>query len=121
VAPDRAVPPALAATGQRRAAELSVGAGTVAGMADFLDADLRGARFERVDLTGARFTDVDLSGAEFRGALDPALLHESVAGEWSFTETLRHLVFATDAWVRRAVLGDPAERDLDALSAAPTP
>ncbi len=29
--------------------------------------------------------------------LDPALLHESVDGEWSFIETLRHLVFATDA------------------------
>jgi hypothetical protein len=39
--------------------------------------------------------------------LDPALLHESVDGEWSFVETLRHLVFATDAWIRRAVLGDP--------------
>ena len=35
------------------------------------------------------------------------LLHESVDGEWSFIETLRHLVFATDAWVRRAILGDP--------------
>lgn len=34
-------------------------------------------------------------------------LHESVDGEWSFIETLRHLVFATDAWVRRTVLGDP--------------
>jgi uncharacterized protein YjbI with pentapeptide repeats len=41
-------------------------------------------------------------------ALDPALLHESVDGEWSFVETLRHLVFATDSWVRRAILGDPA-------------
>jgi DinB superfamily/Pentapeptide repeats (8 copies) len=40
--------------------------------------------------------------------LDPALLHESVEGEWSFVETLRHLVFATDAWVRRAIQGDPA-------------
>jgi hypothetical protein len=40
--------------------------------------------------------------------LDPELLHESVDGEWSFTETLRHLAFATDAWVGRAVLGDPA-------------
>ncbi|PZA19674.1 DinB family protein, partial [Modestobacter versicolor] len=34
--------------------------------------------------------------------LDPAQLHESVDGEWSFVETLRHLVYATDAWVRRA-------------------
>jgi DinB superfamily/Pentapeptide repeats (8 copies) len=40
--------------------------------------------------------------------LDPALLHESVDGEWSFIETLRHLVMATDSWVRRALLGDPA-------------
>lgn len=38
---------------------------------------------------------------------DPELLHESVDGEWSFIETLRHLVFATDAWIKRALLGDP--------------
>jgi uncharacterized damage-inducible protein DinB len=43
--------------------------------------------------------------------LDPELLHESVAGEWSFTETLRHLVFATDSWIRRAILGDPSPWD----------
>jgi hypothetical protein len=40
--------------------------------------------------------------------LPPELLHERVDGEWSFVQTLRHLVFATDAWVRRALLGDPA-------------
>ncbi|MEV4262198.1 DinB family protein [Kribbella sp. NPDC049584] len=44
-------------------------------------------------------------------ALPEDLLHESVDGEWSFIETQRHLVFATDAWVRRAVLGDPAPWD----------
>ena len=38
-------------------------------------------------------------------------LHERVDGEWSFIETLRHLVFATDAWVRRALLGDPEPWD----------
>lgn len=27
-----------------------------------------------------------------------------VDGEWSFAQTLRHLVFATDTWLRRAVL-----------------
>jgi uncharacterized protein YjbI with pentapeptide repeats len=43
--------------------------------------------------------------------LPPELLHESVGGEWSFIETLRHLVFATDSWVRRAILGDPAPWD----------
>ena len=157
-------------------------------MAEFIDADLRGARFERVMLGGAQLHRVDMSGAEFRsvdltgavmsdvdlvdveihgdvmnltindvevGALieaelnrrdperarlrpaDPAgfraewdrnerlwgetverarrqppeLLHESVNGEWSFIETLRHLVFATDAWIRRGILGDPAPWD----------
>ena len=43
--------------------------------------------------------------------LPPELLHESVDGEWSFIETLRHLAFATDAWVRRAILGDPSPWD----------
>jgi hypothetical protein len=43
--------------------------------------------------------------------LDPALLHESVDGEWSFIETLRHLSFATGCWVRRAILGDPSPWD----------
>jgi uncharacterized protein YjbI with pentapeptide repeats len=37
--------------------------------------------------------------------LPPELLQERVDGEWSFIETLRHLVMATDAWVRRAILG----------------
>ena len=41
----------------------------------------------------------------------PELLHERVEGEWSFIETLRHLVFATDAWVRRALLGEPSPWD----------
>jgi hypothetical protein len=157
-------------------------------MADFLDADLRGSRFERVDLSGAEFRTVDLSGSQFRGvylsgvvmrdvelvdvdihgeiqnltingvdigplvdaeldkrypdrakmrptdpagfreawdiiarlwdgtierarSLPPDLLHESVDGEWSFIETLRHLVFATDSWVRRGILGDPSPWD----------
>ncbi|WP_205474368.1 DinB family protein [Nocardioides sp. SYSU D00038] len=35
-------------------------------------------------------------------------LHERVDEEWSFVETLRHLVFATDAWVLRALLGEPS-------------
>ena len=157
-------------------------------MADFIDTDLRGARFDRADLRGAefraadltetRFHGVDLTGAVMRGVelvdveiygeienvtingvdigplvnseldrrypdrakmrptdpagfreawdvverlwdgtverargLDPGLLHESVGGEWSFIETLRHLVFATDSWIRRAILGDPSPWD----------
>ncbi len=167
-------------------------------MADFVDADLSGALFERVDLRSARFERVRLTGAQLRNVdltdarlygvdlsrvvlrgvdlvdadihgdvrnlrinevdvaplitaeldrrhperatmrpttpagfreawdvverlwagtverarrLPPQQLHESVDGEWSFIETLRHLVFATDAWVRRAMLGDPAPWD----------
>ncbi len=41
-------------------------------------------------------------------AVPEDLLHEHVDGEWSFIETMRHLVFATDAWVLRAVLGHAA-------------
>jgi hypothetical protein len=43
--------------------------------------------------------------------LQPEQLHESVHGEWSFIETLRHLAFATDSWIRRAILGDPSPWD----------
>jgi hypothetical protein len=43
--------------------------------------------------------------------LSPELLNEPVDGEWSFVETLRHLVFATDSWIRRAILGDPSPWD----------
>jgi DinB family protein/pentapeptide repeat protein len=157
-------------------------------MAEFIGAELRGARFERADLSGAQLHAVDMSGARIRGVdlsgavmrgvelvdvdihgeienltingvdvgplieaeldrrnpdrvkmrptdpagfregwdilerlwgetverarrLRPELLHESVDGEWSFIETLRHLVFATDSWIRRAILGDPAPWD----------
>ena len=167
-------------------------------MADFIDEDLSGSRFERVNLTGSRFERINLSGAQFRAIhavdtrfravemegvvmrgvalkdvdiygefenltingvdvgglvnteldrryperakmrptdragfreawdvverlwggtverarrLDPELLHESVGGEWSFIETLRHLVFATDSWIRRVILGDPSPWD----------
>ena len=34
------------------------------------------------------------------------MLNQRVDDEWSFVETLRHLVFATDAWFGRAVLGE---------------
>jgi DinB superfamily/Pentapeptide repeats (8 copies) len=43
--------------------------------------------------------------------LPPELLHRSVNEEWTFIETLRHLVFATDSWVNRAILGDPSPWD----------
>lgn len=42
---------------------------------------------------------------ERAAALPPAVLDASVEQEWSFTQTLRHLVFVTDAWLG-AVRGD---------------
>jgi len=147
-------------------------------VADFINEDLTGSRFERVDFTDAQFKAVDFSGVVMRSvdlinvdiygevenlrindvdvgpfieaeldkryplrakmrpvdpagfveawdiverlwgetverarALPPDLLHVSVNGEWTFIETLRHLVFATDSWINRAVLGDPAPWD----------
>ena len=35
-------------------------------------------------------------------------LHERVDGEWSFVETHRHLLFASDAWLGNAVLEEDA-------------
>jgi hypothetical protein len=39
-------------------------------------------------------------------ALPDADRHRSVDDEWSFVQTLRHLVFVTDAWFSHAVLGE---------------
>jgi uncharacterized protein YjbI with pentapeptide repeats len=152
-------------------------------MTEFVDQDLREARFERVDLRDATMHRVDLRGADIRGArldglrvrgsdlcdveisaelrnvvvngvdiaplveqeldrrdpervkMRPAdaagfreawtilqrrwqetidraralpadALHARVDGEWSFIETVRHLNFATAAWIGRMVVGD---------------
>jgi hypothetical protein len=37
-------------------------------------------------------------------AMPPGSVDVSVAGEWSFAQTLRHLVLVTDVWLRRSVL-----------------
>ena len=39
-------------------------------------------------------------------ALPEARLHESVGDEWSFVQTLRHLVFAMDKWFTAPILGE---------------
>lgn len=39
--------------------------------------------------------------------LPPEKLHERVGGEYSFVETLRHLLFAGDAWLRQMVMRVP--------------
>jgi len=43
------------------------------------------------------------------GALPEETLHESVNGEWSFVQTLRHLVFAMDKWFTEPILGEGFE------------
>ncbi len=132
---------------------------------EFVDADLRGARFVRTDLSRAVMRAVDVQGADIdapwlldgesallvngvdvaplveaelnrrfpgraeRRAEDPGGLRSawaalertwaatlervaampagsvdvSVDCEWSFAQTLRHLVMATDTWLRRAI------------------
>jgi uncharacterized damage-inducible protein DinB len=62
---------------------------------------------EAWDIVGRRWDQT----VERARRLPPRLLHESVDGEWSFTETLRHLAYATDCWLRRAILGDPSPWD----------
>jgi uncharacterized damage-inducible protein DinB len=133
---------------------------------EFVEKDLRGARFVRADLCEVVMRGVDIAGAdidapwlvdeggvlrvngvdvtpyvdaelnrrfpgrELRRAADPGSLRrawarlqetwaatlarvaampagtvdESVDGEWSFAQTLRHLVMATDTWLGRGVL-----------------
>ena len=52
------------------------------------------------------------------GSMPDGTVDRSVAGEWSFAQTLRHIVMATDKWVGRMLGTDPhplglnhAERD----------
>jgi hypothetical protein len=140
---------------------------------EFIDDDLRGARFRRVDLSGSRWhgvmlqnvkitdtwvNNLDISGligtlivngvdvssfvrneldkrhperlmlraldveglraawtmigeqaqatVERARALPEAALNESVDEEFSYIQTLRHLVFATDRWITGPVFGD---------------
>ncbi len=58
------------------------------------------------DLLERRWAET-VERARALAATDPDLVHASVDGEWSFVQTLRHLAFATDAWLVRGVLGEP--------------
>jgi hypothetical protein len=85
----------------------------------FVAAELDARYPERVQLRGMRTADdhramwdtLEHLWAETVARaerLPQSALDERVAGEWSFVETLRHLVFATDGWVGRMVLQQPA-------------
>lgn len=41
-------------------------------------------------------------------SLPESTLHRGIDGEWSFIQTIRHLNFASAAWVDRMILGDAA-------------
>ena len=88
---------------------------------ELTDAHLRG-ELDRLHPERVRLRPRDLVGV--RAAMDvvdemwaPTLararrlprekLHERIEGEYSFVETLRHLLFAGDAWLQRMVLGVP--------------
>jgi len=84
----------------------------------FVDAELDRRHPERVQLREMRTADdyramwdtVERlwSGTVARAErLPEPALHERVAEEWSFVETLRHLVYIADAWASRTVLDEP--------------
>jgi hypothetical protein len=50
------------------------------------------------------FTSATLDGAR---RLPSERLNDSVDGEWSYLQTIRHLVFATDRWLTGPVFGEP--------------
>jgi len=87
-------------------------------VSDFVGAELDRRHPERVQFRAVRTADdcramwdtIERLWAEAvgrAGRLPAAALAEQVAGEWSFEQTLRHLVFITDAWASRTVLDEP--------------
>ena len=69
------------------------------GRADRRAADPEGLRAAWATLERTWATTLERVAAMPAGTVDI-----SVAGEWSFAQTLRHLVLATDAWLGRAIL-----------------
>jgi hypothetical protein len=82
---------------------------------DFVSAELDRRHPERVQFREGRSADdvramwdtierLWAQATERAGRLPAAALTEQVNQEWSFAQTLRHLVFITDAWASRTVL-----------------
>lgn len=85
---------------------------------DFVDAELDRRHPERVQLREGRSADdvraiwdtierLWAQATERAGRLPAKALTQQVNEEWSFTQTLRHLIFITDAWASRTVLDEP--------------
>jgi DinB superfamily/Pentapeptide repeats (8 copies) len=84
---------------------------------DFVSAELDRRHPERVQFREAQTADdvralwdtierLWAQATERAGGLPAAALDQQVNEEWSFTQTLRHLVFITDAWASRTVLDE---------------
>jgi len=69
------------------------------GRADQRAADPKGLRAAWATLERTWAATLERAAAMPAGTVDI-----SVDGEWSFAQTLRHLVLATDTWLRRAIL-----------------
>jgi hypothetical protein len=87
-------------------------------VSDFVSAELDRRHPERVQFREGQTADdvramwdtierLWAEAAERAGRLPAAALAEQVDEEWSFEQTLRHLVFITDAWASRTVLDEP--------------
>jgi hypothetical protein len=72
-----------------------------------LRAMLRASTPEEMRSTWAALETEWAKTIELAMALPTDALHESVDGEWSFVETLRHLVLARDKWFTAPILGEP--------------
>lgn len=68
-------------------------------------ADRRAATPEALRAAWAALETAWSAAIERAAAMPPGSVDVSVDGEWSFAQTLRHLVMATDAWLRGPVLG----------------
>jgi DinB superfamily/Pentapeptide repeats (8 copies) len=86
-------------------------------VSDFVSAELDRRHPERVQFREGQTADdvramwdtiqrLWAQAAERAGRLPAAALTQQVNEEWSFAQTLRHLVFITDAWASRTVLDE---------------
>jgi hypothetical protein len=89
---------------------------------DFVSAELDRRHPERVQFREVQTADdvramwdtiegLWARATERAGRLPAAALDQQVNEEWSFTQTLRHLVFITDAWASRTVLDEEMPYD----------
>lgn len=67
---------------------------------------LRPSTPEEMRATRGALDDAWAKTLDQASALPETALHESVEGEWSFVQTIRHLVFAMDKWFTAPILGE---------------